>query len=807
MNTSAIRSKIVPHILALLAFLLASGLYFMPEIKGDKIQSHDKMSYVGAAQERMEYQEKGEDILWTSRVFSGMPLYQISYNRDVNLLKNLEFLRDAVPYSMSKSFGLMIGLYIALLLLGLSPLISAVTALTYGFSTWYLLSIEAAHSTKMYSISYVAPFVASAIVAYRGRLWLGAFLMALFMCLMISSNHPQIAYYSLFFMAAVAAVYGVEAVAQKKIGAWVKTSVVLVAFGVISLLPNTSLIWTTYDYSKESTRGGKSELTKSEQAESEGLAFDYAMRWSYGKMESANLLIPGLYAGGYAPGENSVIVEELSKLGVPKKQAVEYAKNVPMYYGSQPFTSGPTYLGASLLFFFLLSFFIVKDRLKWALLSTFILSLFFAWGENFETWNRLFFENMPMFNKFRAPSMWLTLAITTTFIGAALAIKALVEKEYDKEKIVRQIMISGGVLGGIAALFYLFGTSIISDFSGSYDEQLAKSGFPIDALIDERIALMKSDALRTLFFVLATGGLTWLFITNKLKSVRNYTLIVGAILLLDFVPVGLRYLNADDFLPSKGKDLSIVPTAADLTILNDNSIHYRVFNTTVSSFNDNHTSYYHKSVGGYSAVKLYRYQDLIDYHLANGNMKVFNMLNTKYFIQGNPGQEAASQNPDALGAAWLIKEVVSAANADEEMELLNSFSPDSQVVVDQRYSSSLGQKAYSATGSIALKQFHPDRMVYEFESGETQFAVFSEIWYMGNKDWKVYVDGVEKPFVRVNYLLRGMELPAGKHEIVFEFKPKAHYTGVKISYASSALFLVVLVFLGFKAVRSAAAKE
>lgn len=792
------KKQLLPHLFAVVIMLVASGLYFLPELQGKKIQSHDKLSYVGAAKEKIDFEKKGETIFWTSRVFGGMPLFQISYDRKSNLLKKFEIARDIVPYSMGKSFGLMLGFYIALLLLGVRWNIAASISVAFGFSTWFLLSIEAAHSSKVYSISYMAPLLASVVAAYRGKLLLGGVLTSVFLSLMISSNHPQIAYYSLFMLLAVAIIFLVLFFKEKKIVEFFKVSIVLLGFGTLGLLPNAGLILTSLDYSKESTRGGQSELTQSEQAESAGLNFGYAMRWSYGKMESFNLLIPGLYAGGYAPGENSNLVQSLTQKGVSKKQALDYAKGIPMYYGDQPFTTGPTYLGAVVLFFFILFFFLDKGMFKWGLLLAFILSLMFAWGENLEWWSRLFFENIPMFNKFRNPSMWLSIAIVTSFIGAGLAVKHLFERDFDTTKIQKQILISGGILGGVALLFLLFGTALIDSFEGKNDAMLAQNGFPVDAIVKDRIDLVKKDALRTLAFVLAIAAASWLWAMQKIKNANLWLAFVAVLLLLDLVPVGQRYLNKDDFSVVYGNEISIPPTKADQTILQDKALNYRVFNTTLSSFNDNSTSYFHQSVGGYSAVKLYRYQDLIDYHLGKGNMKVFNMLNTKYFIQGKPGEEVARQNPDALGSVWFVNNIKWAKNADEEMELMNEFDPKSEVVIDERFKSNIEKETYSANGEIKLSSFHPEKMIYNSNSSDAQFAVFSEIWYKGNKDWKAYIDGEETEFVRVNYLLRGLEIPAGNHEIVFEFNSKAHFTGSIVGYISSIVVLLLLVFLIYR---------
>jgi hypothetical protein len=796
------KKQALPHVLALVVIFIASALYFLPEFQGYEIESHDRMSYIGASKELKDYEEKGEQIFWTSRVFSGMPLFQISTSKTLNLVDKINLLRAGFPFSMNLCFGLMAGMYIALLIFGIRSFPSLIFSVVFGFSTWFLLSIEAGHSSKVKAIAYVAPLIASIVYAYRKNLVTGGVLTSVFLCLMIAANHIQIAYYSIFLIAAVFIVLLIDSFVQKNFPDFAKKSFALLAFGTIGVLPNMAVLWPSYDYSKEATRAGKSELTQSDQAETAGLSFDYAMRWSYGKLESFNLLIPGLYAGGYSPGENSETAKALIARGIPKKQAADYAKGVPMYFGSQPFTSGPTYLGAVVLLFFGLMFFVLKGNFRWALLAGFVISLFFAWGENFEAWNRLFFNNFPMFNKFRAPSMWLTLAIVSTFTGAAMAFSAILNRSFEKAQLLKALYGTVAVLGGISAVFFLFGTSIIDSFSGSYDAQLQQSGFPVDAIIADRIALMKSDALRTIFFVLAGAALIWFWLNDKIKNEKVFVAVLGLLLLADFVPVGLRYLNKDDFKPTYGKELGFKMTAADNAILQDKELNFRVFNTTVSSFNDNSTSYFHQSVGGYSAVKLFRYQDLIDYHLSKGNMKVFNMLNTKYFIQGKPGEETVRPNQGALGSVWFVQNILWAENADEEMELLNTFNPAEDVVIDKRFRPSQENSAYSASGNISLVSFHPEKMVYKSSSAEPQFAVFSEMWYKGNVDWKAYINGEEAEFVRVNYLLRGLKVPAGEHEIVFKFRPETFYKGNMISLISSLIIFLLIGFALYMAVKN-----
>ena len=520
------------------------------------------------------------------------------------------------------------------------------------------------------------------------------------------------------------------------------------------------------------------------------------MSWSYGQAETINLLIPGVYAPGGSLDKNSETYKELAKRGVPKNQIKEYLKGIPMYYGTQSTPSGPSYMGAGLIFLFILMLILYKGNLKWILLGTIGVSIVFSWGGDFLIVNEFFFNHFPLFNKFRTPSMWLFLSMICITFGAMMGLKIIIEKQYDAEKLKKALYLSGGILGGISILTYLFGGSLL-DFNGPYDAQLAQNGFPMDAVVQDRVNLVKRDALRTLAIIVLLGGIVWAILNDKLKNITLGLTLISLLVIGDMWLVGKRFLNTDDFKKAKSYEKSILATAADQQILNDPEVNYRVFNASVNSFNELTPSYFHQHVGGYSAVKLSRYQDLIERHLSKGNMNVFNMLNAKYFITGKPGQEVAQQNPGALGSVWFTENIDWAKNADEEMEKLTNFDPKSTVIIDSRFKAYIGNSKPSSNpqNSIILSSFHPDHMEYTSNSTSENFAVFSEIWYKGNEDWKAYIDGVETEFIRVNYLLRGMKVPAGQHKIEFKFYPKAHYIGSKISLVSSVLIILILLGL------------
>ncbi|MBI2280583.1 MAG: YfhO family protein [Bacteroidetes bacterium] len=789
------KNQLLKHIIGVLVLISVSAVYFYPELQGKKILAHDEVSSIAAAKQMQDYEKKGETILWGNTLFSGMPLFQVAYKVKANLLLFFLDTHKLFPKGMWLCLMLMLGFYISLSILGYNTEWSILGAVAFSLSTWFLLSIEGGHTTKIIAISFIPPLISSILITYKGKWLIGGVLTSLFLSLAIMANHPQIVYYSLFLIAALVVVQLFQAIKEKKLPVFIKRSFILLAFGILGVLPNITLLWTTYDYSSETIRGGKSELTK-EVKQSTGLDIDYAMQWSYGKAETLNLLIPGLYGGGAKLDENSETYNDLAKKGVPKNQLKDFLKNVPLYYGNQPFTTGPSYMGAALIFLFVLLFFISKSNFKWVLLSATIISIVFAFGKNFLVINEFFFDHVPMFNKFRTPSMWHSLAMISITMGAITSLQLIFKAEVDKEKLKKGLIYSMSILGGLVLFVLFFGSSFIS-FNGAYDAQLTQSGVSVDLLIEDRISMMRSDAYRTFFILAATFGILWLMNIQKLANLTVAKVLLALLIIGDLWMVDKRYVNEDDFVKAKSVEQSIHATATDQQILTDKELNYRVFNTTVSSFNDNNTSYFHQSVGGYSAAKLIRYQDLIENHLSKGNMNVFNMLNTKYFITGKPGQEVPQQNPTACGSVWFVNQIDWAKNADEEMAKLTDFNPKTTVVIDERYKEYLnGFNPDSTTnGSIVLSSFHPDKMEYTSNSTADNFAVFSEIWYKGNVDWKAYIDGKETEFIRVNYLLRGMKIPAGKHEVKFEFYPKPHYVGSKISLATSAIILIMLAGL------------
>jgi hypothetical protein len=793
--------KLKPHLIAILSFIVISSMFFMPALKGKQIEAGDNIAYHGAAKEILDYQKKGEVVLWTGRVFSGLPVYQISYAPKSNLIGWLNLPFTYFPKEIEIMLTLMIGMYVCLLFFNYSGLIAALMAIGYGFSTWFMLSIEAGHNSKMFAIGFLPILIGSLYNLYYSEKKWGLPFIGISVALMINTAHFQIVFYGVIISIVMGAFVMYDYILQKRMGDFVKNTAMALVIAVLGALCNIASLWTNYEYAQETMRGGKSELTANKVATANGgLDIEYAFRWSYGIDETFNLLFPD-YMGG-SSGYN--IKSDRVEMGKGSNQ--DYVQ-LPMYWGSQPFTSGPTYLGAIVLFLFLLSFFYDKTKLKWMLGIIAMTGLMLAWGRHFMVLNEFLFNNMPMYNKFRTPSMALTITAVAVIIGAANALRSLFSDEISKAEKIQSLKYALYTMGGIFVLGYIMGTG--SSFTGPGDEQIRKSypDFPLEQIFADRKNIMTSDIYRAFFFVLIGAGLVWAYLKEMYKNTTHILVALGVFSLIDLWSVGRRYVNDMDYKDVPNTEAFIKPTQADMQIAQDQSVHYRVINTTVDVFNSNEPGYFHNNVGGYSAAKLFRYQDLIENQLGKGNQAVFNMLNTKYFIQG-AGQNQppmAQQNPGACGHAWFTPSILWAKNADAEMKAMDNFNPLQTVIVDERFKADVNSTFTSDSGSnsnlgkIELSKYHPDKMTYSVTgNAATQFAVFSEIWYKGNKDWKAYIDGKEAKMVRCDYLLRGLNIPAGAKEVVFEFRPDSYYKGNMIGYAASLILIALLGFLFYK---------
>ena len=783
-------SKVKPHIIIIILFALISFAYFSPLIQGKSIDGHDIKTWIGMSKEISDFRDSsGTEALWTNSMFSGMPAYQISVKYSSNLVRYIDkVITLGFPRPANILFLYLLGFYLLLLSLKVDYRIAAVGAIAYAFSSYFFIIIQAGHMTKAHAIAYLPMVVASVIYTYRGKLLLGGVLTALTVALELYSNHLQITYYLIFILIFIGLYQLFYDYNTKNLPSFFKRSAVLILAALLATGTCFTRLKTTMDYGKDSTRG-KSELTNNIENKTKGLDKDYATQWSYGIAETMTLLIPNFH-GGASQGELSTDSETYNALK-RSPNAKKIIKNLPLYWGDQPIVSGPTYAGAIVIFLFLLSLFLLKGRFKYWILTLTILSIFLAWGKNFMPLTELFLDFFPGYNKFRAVSMILIVAEFTLPLLAFLALNNFIFSDANKLSKIKSLKNAFFVTGGITLLFSL-APNMFFDFVGVNDSVLASNGWPVDALQSDRASMLSSDAWRSFFFVSLAFLSLFLFIKNKVSS-NNIILVFAVLLLLDMWTINKRYLNDSHFIRSSKIKTPYKATQADNYILSDNDPNFRVFNQSVSTFNDASTSYFHKSIGGYHGAKLKRYQELIDSHISKGNMQVLNMLNTKYFIL-QTGK--VNINPNVLGNAWFIKDVKIVENADDEILALNDFDASSIAVIDKRFQSSLGEFSEDSSSNIKLDEYQPNYLRYSSVSTKNQIAVFSEVYY--DKGWNSYIDGELVSHFRANYILRAMNIPKGNHTIEFRFEPEIFKIGERISLASSILLIISLIFVSVR---------
>ena len=806
MNNPFVKS-VLPHIAVVILFSILTYVYLLPVLQGKELAQHDITQSLSMSHEvRSIWKETGELPLWTNSMFGGMPSYQIWMDYPSNVVTHcINFIKIFFPDTPQYVFLCMLCMYILLFVYTRNHWIGIIGGIAFAFGTFNIISLDAGHTSKVRCIAFMAAILAGIVSAYRGRYLFGAALVALVLGMQIRSNHFQISYYT-FMSALVLGVYFlVMAIRGKKMLNFLKATGILLIAAMLAVGANAAQLWVTYEYSNATIRGGKSELAhKAEnQAKEGGLDKDYAFSWSYGKLETFTLLIPNFMGGASSEelSENSNLYEEFTKKGVPRQQAKGIMGQVPTYWGDQPFTAGPTYYGAVICFLFVLGMFVVKSPLKWAFFALGALMMLLGWGRNLMFFNELFFNYFPMYNKFRTPSMALVVTNLSVIFIAGLGVHEVINGKLTKQEIFDGLKKSVAIILGIILLVGI-GGSFMFDFKAAIDSQLTQSGWPVDALRQDRAALLRADAIRSFIFIAIAALLVWGFIEKKIKQshlLAGITLLV----LVDLWQVCKRYLNEEDFVTKSAREKMFQPSKTDLQILQDKDPYYRVLNLTTSTFNDAKTSYFHKSVGGYHAAKLRRYQELIEKQitknmarlnkgLGNDNIPVLNMLNMKYVIAS---KDDVIRNPNAMGNAWFVSSYRLVENADEEINALSNFNPAELAIIDQRFKDYLAglPSPTRGTGTIELKDYHPNRLKYESNSGEEQLAVFSEIYYDEKKDWKVFIDGKPIEHIRVNYVLRALRIPEGKHTIEFKFEPRSYYTGENISLAFSSLTLLLVL--------------
>ncbi|MDP1802509.1 MAG: YfhO family protein [Bacteroidota bacterium] len=862
----------LPHGIAIVIFALLTLLYFKPLFSGKELRQDDIARHKGMSKEIADYRKTHNEVepLWTNSMFGGMPAYQISTKYPGNWIGKLDnAFKLFIALPAGYLFLYCLGFFILLLCLDVNPWLALIGGVAYGLSSYFLIILEAGHNSKANALGYLPALLGGVILLFRGKPWLGLAVTAIFTAMELNANHVQISYYGYILIAFVIAGYFFKLLKEKQLPAFFKGFALFLIATLIGLLPNYGSLATTNEYGKYSTRG-KSELTitkvnvkkptnadgaenptvnkedesivKKGKNETTGLDENYATQWSYGIGETFTFLIPD-FKGGASEVIRSSNNDALKKVNADFREQVA---NSSAYFGDQPFTSGPVYIGAIIIFLAMLGMFVVKNTIKWPIFLATLLTVALGWGSNFMGLTDFFMHNVPGYNKFRAVSMIMVIAELTLPLLAILAINEIIKVKNWDEKIKlgllkkeislkKLIIISVSVVGGFCALCYVmpdaFNTFQAQGEENQILQQAIRSGNPesqmrpyiaefMPQLEIARKAIFKADALRSLIFILLAFGALFLYFTNKLKK-ELFFAAMGVFIAIDLWTVAARYLNDKSFVTKEQNQQSLVAkTAADEEILKDTALDYRVLNLTVSTFNDAATSYYHKSIGGYHGAKLKKYAELIEFHidreldifykeaskaLANdsttkvlfSSLKVINMLNTKYFIlPGGDGRgEIPLKNTEANGNAWFIKTVFTVPNADDEIVGLGKIDTKTQTITQENFKKELGLKdTYDGEGSIKLLSYQPNELVYESDTKAEQFAVFSEIYYP--KGWNAYIDGQLKPHAGVNYVLRGMVVPAGKHKIEFKFEPKTYTTGNTIAMVGSILLLIT-VGVGF----------
>lgn len=787
-NKSCFIRKVLPHLTAIAVFAAITILFFAPQFGGKDISTHDMVQASGMDRDIVEYiEEYGEHPQWAGRAFSGMPAYAVNMNYEGRIIKNLADQTYILGRPASWIFIAMAGFYLMLVLFGVNPWLGILGGVAYGLSSYFVIIIYAGHITKMMALAWIPPVIGSIRYAYRQRMWLGAALTGVFLAIDISTSHPQIPYYFMFVIVALGINELVRAYREKLLVRFAKTTGLLLLAVGLAFGANAIQLYYIADYTEDSTRG-KSELTALADADNQtsGLDKDYITAWSYGKLETLNLLVPNLYGGGREFSTDGPVAKSLRPYQVPK----DFVTNIPSYWGDQPQTDGAVYLGACVIFLAFLSLFWLRGREKWWIVAVSILAIFLAWGRHFMFFSDLFIDYFPLYNRFRTVSMILVIVQWSVPLLAVLALQKLWDGQLSREKFMRGMKWSLGIVGGLALFIGLFGPAL-SSFSSPVDSQIGLPDEVIYAMEQERASLMRLDAFRSLAFVLVSAALVWFFYNGKLKK----GIFVAALLLfvtVDLFGIDKRYIAYDDFKPVR-QALSIPMTEADRLILQDQS-DYRVANFTVSPFMDATTSYYHRSIGGYSAAKLQRYQELIEHHLGQSNTAVYDMLNTKYFIvPGENNQPQVQVNPGAMGSAWYVPDIEWVPDADAELAALaaeTGFDPAVTAVVDERFRNrvTLSLPAIDSTADVVLTEYEPNHVTYRTYSDKDGIVVFSEIFHP--KGWTAYIDGQPAEYFRANYVLRAMQVPAGEHTVEFRFAAPHHALLAGITRASSLILLL-----------------
>ncbi len=790
--------KLQTDIIAVVAFAVISLLYCLPQLQGKKLSQHDNISWQGMSHEVMAYHDStGKDVLWSNSMFGGMPTYT-SYvaAKNTNYVGDVQTILQAIGKPAYFFFIAMVCFYILMRVLGVNKWLGMIGAFAYAFSSYNAIIISVGHETKMLTMGYIPAAIAGLYLIYKEKWLTGAALWGITISLIIANNHFQVIYYYLFIFVCFGAVMFYIGIKENKIKEFFISSVIAVVVGLIGAGPAMPSILPTNEYAKATMRGGSSELAGHDKKTNGGLDKEYAFRWSNGIGETFCIMIPYLYGGSSG--------EAADKAPKTNEMTGGRADKLPLYWGPQPFISGPVYFGAVICFLFVLGLMVVRSPHKWWILAASLLGIMLSWGKNFEGVNYFLFDHLPMLNKFRTPSMALVIPQFLFPLLGLWAMQEVLDGKNNADKIWKDVKIAAGITAGLCILLGV-GGSMFFNFSGAEDGQMQAE--IAKALREDRASLAMMSGLKSAAFILIAAGLIWAFLKDKIKPV----LMIGglaAIMIIDLWPVAHSYLNDSNYEDAAEYDAVFQPRDVDKAIMRDKDPYYRVLDLSRDTYNDAVQAYFHKCVGGYSPAKMETYQDIIDRHLSHGfNAEVLNMLNTKYLIVG--GQRNAPQvmpNPGACGNAWFVSEVKWANDAEEEINGLNAehlfdtaampgaFEPKKTAVVRSTFKGDLANYNFGkdSASTVKLARYGLDDISFTSSNSKDGLAVFSDIYY--DKGWKAFVDGKETPIIKADYILRAIKIPAGNHNIEFHFHPDSFYNGQKIAMVSS--ILLILIALG-----------
>jgi len=818
---------LLPHGIALAIFIIVALIYCKPALEGKVLQQGDIVHWKGMSKDIQNYRDThgGVSPLWTTSMFGGMPGFQIATNNNnyVSYYAN-EIFSLFIPKPFRFFILACLGFYFLCCVLKINPWLGITGALAFAYSSYDPIIISVGHDTKMLSMAYMPALLGAIFLIFQKKYWLGGALTALFSSILVYQNHYQVTYYFILMAAFATIAYGVHCFRSKQMSHWLASVGIAVVAGLVGVLANAVMLFTTYDYAKETIRGGQASLvvgdsTKKDGGSKGGLDTAYAFAYSYSKPETFTLIVPNIYGGPSALlGEESKLVETMGEKGIPQQAMNQIYREFPAYWGDQPQTAGPVYLGAVICFLFIFGLVYVKGWHKWWIAATCILAILMSWGKHLPGFNAFLFEHLPMYNKFRAPTIILILPQLCFPLLAVMALQKAFYTDVNDPERWKKFKLSAYITGGLfLVLFALYvGMDYRTGTERFVQEQLnqAVKTDPtlgrdiVNAALSDRKGLYSKDLFRSFILVALTALVLGAAIRNKLKW--QYAMIALLILSsFDVLSVGKRYLNDENFVEPEDSDGIFALTQADVEIKKDPDNNYRVLNLTQDVFNDAITSYHHKSIGGYHAAKLSNYQDLIENQIGPAIQRimsgqtplnaepVLNMLNTKYIILRDPtnGQYRVQLNPSALGSCWLVKQVIFVKGPAEEMKSLDHFNPADTAFVQDQYKAAVPfQPQWDSAASIRLVKNDNDVVDYDFSANTNQFAVFSEVFY--SRGWKAFVDDKETPIARVDYVLRGLAVPAGKHKVQFRFEPQAYITGSRVTNFAQLLILVVFV-VGF----------